>query len=550
MRTGALLSALVPAAHAVQYGDNHVTVRRDSPQVESNFADPGVQLLSPWVLDNQSWPILRGFHNGTDSPTSHASMDYYLRTLDLRNYWMNYFSAEYLSQEGRSFPYVYLSTSSQPWTSSEPWYTSQPWSQRSNDTRSKVRVWLQGGVHGKEPAGDQAIMAFLGKLDANQTWAASLLHNVDIMILTRYNPDGVSYFQRTLATNYDPNRDHTKLARQQTRDIKKTFSRFAPHVAADMHEYTASALYGGSYLPGADALFSAAKNLNIDEGIRRMSEELFAPAIGASVESYGLRWEPYVTGASSNVTNSTITYYEAGSDAKIGRNAMGLSQAIVFLCETRGIGLADQEFPRRVTTGLAMIEGIVQTASDHAYDVIRVVESGIETFVNSTDSIIVTDGTSRTTRQWTFVEYESGNLVQAPVEFYSSTPTTANLTRQRPEAYLIPRAWTDLVDRLKSSGLEVQKLPYSYRDVVEALTITNATLSSQYYEGTVLSSVTTRSDSIYVELPAGSFWVTTRQKNAALAFVALEPENIDSYVSFNIIPMEVGDEYPIYRVMP
>jgi hypothetical protein len=50
-------------------------------------------------------------------------------------------------------------------------------------------------------------------------------------------------------------------------------------------------------------------------------------------------------------------------------------------------------------------------------------------------------------------------------------------------------------------------------------------------------------------LPAGSFLVSTRQKNAGLALNALEPENIDSYASFNIIPLEVGDEYPIFRVV-
>lgn len=52
-----------------------------------------------------------------------------------------------------------------------------------------------------------------------------------------------------------------------------------------------------------------------------------------------------------------------------------------------------------------------------------------------------------------------------------------------------------------------------------------------------------------VVLPAGSFRVSTRQKNAALAFIALEPENIDSYVTFNIIPVSAGDEYPVFRLM-
>jgi hypothetical protein len=73
-------------------------------------------------------------------------------------------------------------------------------------------------------------------MDNDPAWAASFLEKMEIIVLPRYNPDGNAYFQRTLATNFDPNRDHTKLARQQTRDIKEWFSIFSPHIAIDMHE--------------------------------------------------------------------------------------------------------------------------------------------------------------------------------------------------------------------------------------------------------------------------------------------------------------------------
>jgi hypothetical protein len=66
-------------------------------------------------------------------------------------------------------------------------------------------------------------------------------------------------FQRTLATNFDPNRDHTKLARQQTRDIKEWLSSFSPHIAIDMHEYGAASRYSGNYSNAADGMYSAAK---------------------------------------------------------------------------------------------------------------------------------------------------------------------------------------------------------------------------------------------------------------------------------------------------
>lgn len=145
------------------------------------------------------------------------------------------------------------------------------------------------------------------------------------------------------------------------------------------------------------------------------------------------------------------------------------------------------------------------------------------------------------------VDRRNGSVVQLPVEFASTTPATANLTRARPEGYLIPRAWSDLAERLRVSGLDVQTLSSPFVGVVEVYNITSSSLARTYYEGAILNTVTTRVETKEVKLPRGSFWVSSKQKNAGLAFVALEPENIDSYVSFGIVPMEKGDEYPVFR---
>lgn len=240
---------------------------------------------------------------------------------------------------------------------------------------------------------------------------------------------------------------------------------------------------------------------------------------------------------------------EAGSDAKIGRNAMGLTQSITFLIEMRGIGLADQEFQRRTAAGLTMASSIIETASNNAQKVFKTVEGGIKDFIKSKEPIVITDSTKYSTRMFQMIDYTNGSIVKVPVQFASTTPTTANLTRSRPESYLIPVAWADVAKRLEVSGLEVETLSKPWSGTVEALNITSSELSSSYYEGAVLATVTTETKKRQLTLPAGSFLVSTRQKNAGLALNALEPENIDSYASFNIIPLEVGDEYPIFRVV-
>ncbi|KAI1362119.1 carboxypeptidase [Xylaria arbuscula] len=524
------LTVWLPQVKASQYGENHDPVEKDEDLVAAHFPDTDQVLLSPAFLTPAT--VLAGFANGTDGPTDDAVLDDFLQSISDRNDWVHYHVANFTSEEGRPFPYVYLSDESEG---------------ASDGSTQKLRVWIQGGVHGNEPAGDQAVLALLGKLDANETWAASLLDKMDILLFPRYNSDGVSYFQRDLASNLDPNREHTKLARGQSREIKRLLSSFSPHITVDMHEFTGTRLTGGHYKHGMDALIAPGKNLNTHKNIRNISENLFAAGIAERLDAAGFRWESYFTASYSD--NPGVTLAEAGSDAKAGRNSYGLMQSIAILNEVRGIRLADQHFQRRVSTALTMVSAILDIALENFDEVYSTVENAIEDFITSNDDIIVTDYQNLTTRSVSFIDVNNGNLVQLPVNWLSTTPTIANLTRTRPEAYLIPRTWSDLAIRLQESGVIVETLDYEYRGTVEARRITSASPAQAYYEGAIQVTVTTEPYQREVRLPTGSFLVSTRQKNAALAFVTLEPENIDSYVRFNLIPVQAGDEYPIFRVL-
>lgn len=90
--------------------------------------------------------------------------------------WMSFRVADFTSEEGKTFPYAYLSSNSN--------------SSSAEGSSGKLKVWIQGSVHGNEPAGDEATLALLGAMDQNATWAASFLEAMDIIVLPRYNPDG------------------------------------------------------------------------------------------------------------------------------------------------------------------------------------------------------------------------------------------------------------------------------------------------------------------------------------------------------------------------
>jgi hypothetical protein len=530
------------------YGDNYTPVNKDDAAISQNYPDIDIDLLSPAFFNPETIPA--GFANGTSGPTpdfvmsksipvwpwrdTNPQIDNFLQTLASHNDWYNYYVADFKTEQGRPLPYVYLT---EPTQSSHGNTTAQP----------KLRVYIQGEIHGNEPAGDQGIMALLGKMDANSTWTASLLERMDILILTRYNADGVHYFQRELASNIDPNRDHPKLLKQQTRDIKQAFNDFDPHVAIDMHEFTASSVYGGRYRHGADAMIAGGKNLNTRAEIRNLTDGKFRLGIGAALEERGLNWEPYVT-AETSAVEAPIVMEEAISSSTSGRNAMALNQAVVILAELRGIRLADQHFQRRTASALTMLEAFLNIARQDVDEVLETIEGAIESFISSDNDIVLSDSQPSENRTFTFVDIRNGSLVQAPIEFLSSTPAIANQTRARPEAYLIPRNWMDVADRLRIMGVEMEELKYEYRSTVEAYNITSSQLEDEYYEGVVRNHVTT---SAFVKedlvLPVGSWRVNTRQKKAAQAFIALEPEIAESFVSFSIIPVSEGAEYPIFR---
>jgi hypothetical protein len=152
-----------------RYAANTVPLYDEPEAVAANFPDPGVELYSPAFNDPESVPD--EFANGTSGPTSQALLEGFLQGLAGRNSWMTYNTPNFTSEEGRSIPYVWLSnTEGFNGTSSE-----------------KLRIYVHGAVHGNEPGGDQAVMAFLGKLDNNSTWAEELLEKADFLIIPRYN---------------------------------------------------------------------------------------------------------------------------------------------------------------------------------------------------------------------------------------------------------------------------------------------------------------------------------------------------------------------------
>ncbi|SCV27587.1 related to Carboxypeptidase 2 [Fusarium fujikuroi] len=529
-----VLSALLSGAAALSYAGNKVPFEADPPQIAANFPDVDQKLYSPAFINPEN--VAPGFANGTSAPNSQQTLEQFLWTLASRNEWMTYHNPVFTSEEGRSIPYVVLSASKSLLQTSPV-----------GNTTNKVRVWLQGGVHGNEPAGEEGLLALLGKMDAEPEWALGLLEKLDIIVLPRYNPDGSAYFQRLLATSFDPNRDHTKMASQQTMDVKQLNLKFNAHVHLDCHEYGARrglTYENKTYIPVQDNQFSAFKNPNVHADIRSMAESLFVPEVASALRKKNLTTDGYVVASQEN---DTIKLQDFVTDTR-GEVTVFLGQGLAFLSETRGIGIGDRNFQRRTTAGLTAAETVLQIAADNAELVYETVEEARKDFIENSHEIIVRDQPRWMERTWPYLDAETGNITEVPVLFGNNTPPASNLTRARPEAYIFSRAWANAALRLRAAGVIVDELAVDFEGEVDAYNITSATLAETKYEGIALTTVNTELSKKTVRFPAGAYWVGTKQQHAAQAFVRLEPESPDGFATFNILPVNAGDEYQVYRI--
>ena len=509
------------------YAENTRPFTPDSSAVSANFPEPNITLYSPAFHSPDT--VSEEFSNGTAAPTSEETLIGFLQTLSERNEWMNYMTPNFTSEEGRKVPYVLLSSGSSNGT--------------ANGT-GKLRIYIHGSMHGDEPGGEAGVSSFLGKLDNEPAWAASVLDKADLLVLPRYNADGVAYFQRLLATSFDPNRDFSKAARQQTRDLQALVTEFNPHISVDCHEYGAAAARGPNqdYLPAQDGQFYAFKNMNIHPIIRQLAEGLFRDEIAAAMDERGFTHSPYVV--SSDPANLVFNEFITDND---GFDQVGLSQGIAYLSETRGIGIGDQHFRRRAASTLTVIETIVRTAVDNADDVLHIIEDARANYTNSDEEIIVSSYPRQTNITWDFIHI-NGTAVSVPITFNNNTPATANLTRPRPEAYIFSRAWADVAERLTLLGVEVETLEQDFVGEVEAYNITSAQLATSKFQGVAQTSVVAEIIMLNVTIPKGGFRVPSRQRHAAHVFARLEPEAESSFAKWNVLNVGEGDIYSVYRI--
>ncbi|MFJ5718138.1 M14 family metallopeptidase [Neobacillus sp. NPDC093127] len=493
------------------------------------FPKPAMQFQTP------------GFEKGKVAFTSQEEMMSFLKKLANKN---KHVHLDIIGQslEGREIPIIV--------------FTKDKLKEVKNN-KKKPLVWIQGQIHGNEPAASESNLVVAQLLAEGKL--GDVLDKVNVVIVPRINPDGSYYFQRQIATNLDANRDYMKVEYPEVQAVYKAFNEYQPEVVLDAHEYTVNSSllkpYGekGS-VTSYDLLISSAKNLNIPEQVRKASDQLLLPEVQKELDKEKLTHHDYYT--LSTDKDGKLVATEGSTETRIGRNALGLKNTLTYLIETRGINIGRADFERRVYAQTIAQTNFIKAAAKNAQTIKKLVKDAREEVIgkgkriNDNDKIVV-QSENKLIKDQTLdvVDLAKGERTAIPIDWEDSTEAYATLERERPTAYIMPPAYHDIARKLQILGVEVKKLDKPVTLSIESYKVTNNKVSTTLENGHYTKEVTTEISTKNKQFPKGSYVFSMAQANANFIALALEPESVDSYVTFNFIPVQKGDEIPIYRYM-
>lgn len=436
----------------------------------------------------------------------------------------------------------------------------------------KPLLLIINGIHSGEIEGKDASMIFLREMLVDGKHR-EIYENVNIVLVpifsvdghersspyNRINQDGPENMGwRVTAQNLNLNRDWTKAEAPEMQAMIKLFNAWDPDMIMDNHttngadfQYTVS--YGLEYFA------------NMSPNLAKLIRKSFLPYIIEQVEGAGWLVSPYVGFKNDKVEDGIMEW------ASLPRFTNGYSATrnrISFCVETHMM----KPFKDRVFATLECIKATGQFLAMNGKVVIeenRKADNNMTLYTGENPAWLpvkfkLKDTTSKT-YLWKGIEsvtensavsggmktVYTGKKYEKEVPHYDMIEVVDSV--RMPAGYIIPPEYSHIAEKIALHGIKVEEVNSPDRVKVEITTFRDFKFSDRPYEGRSRVSYKYDTRVEEVTVPAGSFYVESRQKLYKLIATLLEPRSEDSYLAwgyFNQIfeMKEYYEDYVMERV--
>jgi hypothetical protein len=413
--------------------------------------------------------------------------------------------------------------------------------------KNKAVLLINNGIHAGEPDGIDATMQLfrdlaLGKIQIpkNTVLVTIPIYNIGGALnrnsTSRANQDGPEvYGFRGNGRNYDLNRDFIKSDTRNMKSFAEIFHQLNPDVFIDNHVSN-----GSDYQYKLTYIMTQHNKLGAVLGNYLNTEMM--PAIVLDLKKKKIETTPYVNAFSETPDSGFAQFFDS---PRYSTGYTSLFNTIGFVVETHML----KKYTDRVKATYAYMVATLNF-TDTNYQKIKAMRLENESLYTPKKSYTLKWEIETTkATPFSFLGFEAGHKKSAATTgnrlFYDRTkPFNKDIPYLKeyksikeviiPEAYIIPKAFWDVIDLLKSNNIAYSQLKNDTIIAVEGYRIRSYETAKSAYEGHYIHRDTEIiSKKEHKAFTKGDYVFTTRQKGVKYLLEALEPEGIDSFFNWN-----------------
>lgn len=444
------------------------------------------------------------------------------------------------SREGRDIPYVVMSLPK----------ISTPEQALASD---KPIVFIMNNIHAGETDGKEASLMLIR--DITQGHFSHWLKSMILLIAPIYNVDGnerISKYNRmaqvgpeagvgirTNAAAFDLARDYMKVEQPEGRALAALFTDWWPHFTIDAHTNN------GSYHDFAIE-YAYPQNANVQPALIDYLKDKMMPAVSRAVEARS-GYKSQVYGNFIDEFHPKEGWETYPSFPRYGDRYRGLQNRLSILIESYPY----TDFKSRIDATYEFFIGCLDYVAQHPDEIIETVrQAEAETVAAGnnpgSDSIgvrfkmveddqpveIISFEITQTIDAQGKTHYQRTNdLTTYTVPYIGKSIATKKVAR--PYAYIIPKAYGNIVHKLQQHGIVVEKLRRPLETAVEVYKITDMEWADESYQGHHPVHLTARPETRNMNFEPGTYIVRLAQPSGNVAAFLLEPETPDGYGYWN-----------------
>ncbi len=444
-----------------------------------------------------------------------------------------------------------------------------------NDDR--IVVYIQANIHAGEVEGKEATQMFMRDLLKDKP--KDIFKNVILLVCPILNPDGNEKFSTQNRTNQvgpengvgvrhngqylDLNRDALKLETPEIRGVvQNVFNRWDPAISVDCHTTN------GSYHE-EPVTFTWMMNPNGDRNLINFMRDEMMPKVHRTLwDKYNV--ENVFYGEFLNRLNIDSGWISYAAEPRFLVNYVGVRNRLSILNEN----YVYADFKTRVNGCYYLLKTIVEYAAKNKENIktkLKLADEGmlLRGTTEKLDSFAIEYKGQPTPEKITIKAFEADTIPgmkgywsykksdrqrTVTVPYIADYYATKNVAV--PFAYILSVPDPQILDNLKTHGIEVSRLKEDVTLEVQAYKIEELTGAKRLYQGHYNNSIKGEFNTETKEFTKGTYIIYTAQKLGNVVSYLLEPETDDGYVKWNFLDRYLVPQwgrgyypYPVYKLM-